>query len=612
MCGIVGLLHRGKRPEAQSIIQRMTRSIRHRGPDAEDFHLEADIVLGCARLSLLDHADGVQPVHNEDGSLWLVVDGTIYNHRELRRELEAAGHRFASSHADAEVLVHGWEEWGSALFPKLNGMFALALWDARANALVLARDRFGVKPLYLAQAQDGSLLFASEIKALHASGLIERAPSHDGMLEYLCQQNTWGRQTCFKNLEEFPSASYEVHTPDKCVSTHYWSLRFQRDCRLSFAEAAEEHRHILSRVIARQMAADVPVVSYLSGGIDSSAITAAAHQLDPALKVYSCLFDLRGVEEDRIVDEREYSEAVARQLGVERVTFEIAQDAMADSLDYTIAAIETPRMGMAYVNYLIAARVAKDSKVVLTGSGGDEIHAGYLSRYQAVAPPEKAHVFSRAWFGQLLHKPDSPLDIYARMLNFPLQAGQLHKALTPDFLAGVTHYDPLENIKARLSKCPCSDPREVVLHTDATTYLHGLLMLDDKLSMIHSLESRVPLLDNELVDFVCRLPWTYLCDGNIGKKVFREAVRPWVPEAIYAKPKMGFGPPDASWYRGTLKTFLQERLDSRKIERTGIFQPAFVRQILDAHFSGHANNVAFIWTLLSLDSWCRINKFFDN
>ncbi|MEO7725953.1 MAG: asparagine synthase (glutamine-hydrolyzing), partial [Burkholderiales bacterium] len=606
---IAGILHWGSVADAAQRSRPMARSIRHRGPDDEGFWADHDVALGFVRLSILDIAGGAQPMSNETGQVRVIFNGEIYNHRELRRELESRGHRFKSDHADTEVLVHGWEEWGAKLPEKLNGMFAFAVWDARERSLFLARDRYGIKPLYVAR-QGATLLFASEIRAIHASGLVERREDCDGVLEYLSQQNLWRENTMFAGVENFPAATWELIGSGGTRRQRYWDYQFTRSSKLDLPEAAEAHRAILSRVVARQIAADVPVVSYLSGGIDSSALTAAAFHDDPQVRAYSCLFDLTGVGDDRGVDEREYSRAVARHLGIEHTELELAPDALATSLDQTVGALETPRMGMSYVNYLIARRVSADSRVVLSGTGGDEIHGGYLYRYQAVAPTPNLPLLSRTrlrrtvgrWLGRPQHRAS---EIYRDMLNFPLHRAHLRNALTPEFLSRVTAYDAQDSIDRMLGECPYTNELDRVMYVDAKTYLPGLLVLEDKLSMAHSLETRVPLLDNELVDFVSDLPWNLLYDGTTGKIVFRESVKSWVPEAIYRKPKIGFGPPDASWYRSALRPFIEQQLTESKVRQRGIFLPEFVSRTLDDHFASRANNLAMIWSLLSLESWCR-------
>lgn len=615
MCGIAGILHRSHLDNAAVNVGRMASSMRHRGPDDEGYWHDADIALGFVRLSILDLEGGHQPMCNEDESVWTVYNGEIYNHVELRRELVAAGHAFRSDHSDTEILVHGWEQWGTALPERLNGMFAFAIWDARARRLFLARDRYGIKPLYVAHTADGTTLFASEIRAIHASGLVPVAPDCNGVLEYFSQQNLYGDRTMFAGVEQFPNGTWEeFQAGERQRRVKFWDYRFPRDSRLSLEDAAATHRAILSRAVDRHIAADVPVMAYLSGGIDSSAIVSAAFQRDHSIRAYSCIFALDGVGDDRVVDERDYSRGVAAHLGINHIQLEVAQTALTQALDNTVHALEDLRMGMSYVNYLIAQRVAHDSKVVLSGTGGDELHGGYVARYQAtgslpVSGFSPAHLFRwRPWKRRTVET--NGLDIYRDLLNFPVKERDLDRALTPEFRRMASSYSPRTSIDAILDACPHDHVWDKLMYVDARTYLQGLLVLEDKLSMAHSLESRIPLLDNELVDFVSRLPWAFLTDGDTGKIVFRESVRPWVPDNIYRKPKMGFGPPDASWYRGALRRFIEDTLAPERIRRRGIFQPEFVAQALEDHFSGRANHVALIWTLLSFETWCRKFRMF--
>lgn len=611
MCGIAGILHFGSCGDAERRIREMTSSIAHRGPDDDGFHLTSDVALGFRRLSIVDLQTGHQPMSNEDGKVWVVFNGEIYNHRELRLELEAAGHRFASDHSDTEVLVHGWEQWGSRLFGRLNGMFACAIWDEGHRELILARDRFGIKPLYVSALPGGGVVFGSEVRCVHASELVSRGFDAAATLEYFTLMNNWHGRTPFDNVRLMQPGTIERYRPEGRKQETYWSLAFARDRSPPMVQAAGEFREILLGAIRRQLAADVPVMTYLSGGIDSSAITAGAHQIDSSVRAYSCIFDLDNVGVDKFVDEREFSRAVAESLGIDRVELMIPQRALSSYLDATVAAIEYPRMGMAYVNYLIAGRVARDAKVVLSGTGGDEVTGGYVGRY-AIVPRENPSLQQRA--AGLLRRMVSrksfssqrdPFEVFRNALNVPIAAANVQQAFTPEFLRATGGYDPLATINDAFAAAPSRDPWDVVMHVDVTTYLPGLLLIEDKLSMAHSLETRVPLLDNELVDYLQGINWELLSDGETGKILFREAVQPLVPPVVYRKPKMGFGPPDASWYRGALRPWIEEQLSEPRIERRGVLRPDFVRRILDEHFSAKANHVATIWCLLSFESWCR-------
>lgn len=611
MCGIAGIVHWGECPDAEERVKKMVTEMHHRGPDDQGVWSCEHCVLGHSRLSILDLTSGRQPMSNENSQVVVVYNGEIYNHRELRRELEQMGHVFKSSHSDTEVLVHGYESWGEGLLPKLNGMFAFAIWDQQHRALFLGRDRYGIKPLYISYGQNELLIFASEIKAILATDLVQKRESILGVMEYLSFQNMIGEKTPFEGVQQFPAGHWELVQHNRIKRERYWDFSFPRSNYQNLEEASETHREILRGVMSRQTDADVPVMTYLSGGIDSSAVSSAAFKLDRDIRAYSCIFDLDGVGDDRIVDEREFARSVSGHLGIEHVELELPQDSLRYSLDQTIASLEYPRMGMSYVNYLIAQRVAEDAKVVLSGMGGDEVHGGYVYRYQAVGRPVGLQARIKRWYRMLRGRHmGNGKEVFREMLNFPIHRRNLSQALTPEFLSATNGYSVRARIQSYFEACPSDDPWDLVMYVDAKTYLHGLLVLEDKLSMAHSLETRVPLLDNELVDFVLDLPWHMLCDGQRGKVIFRESVKPWVPGKIYNKPKMGFGPPDASWYRGALRDWIREELSEEKIRLRGIFRPSFVKNTLEDHFHGKKDNVALIWSLLSLESWCRVFGMF--
>jgi asparagine synthase (glutamine-hydrolysing) len=614
MCGIAGVVGRAV---DERVLRAMAAAMRHRGPDDMGLYQGPGIGLAFRRLAIVDLAGGRQPMGNEDGRVQVVFNGEIYDHEHLRRQLEARGHHFATDHSDTEVLVHGWEEWGHDLFPRLNGMFALALWDQAARRLVLARDRYGIKPLYYALLPGGGLAFASEVKALLASGLVPARPSPTGVLEYFAFQCLLRRQTMFAGIEQLEPANVLTWAGGAVTRRQYWDLTFPRSRRQPLPALAEEHRAILRRAIRRQLAADVPVHSYLSGGIDSTAITVAAHRLTTDLTAYSCIFDLEGVGDDRVADEREFSRLVARAAGLRRVELELRPDTLQSRLGEYVTALEDLRMGMGYPVYLIAKRVARDAKVVLSGTGGDEFHAGYVGRFQAVGA--QVHDPRPTGWRRLLawRRPTPPpltgpaKALYRTILNCLLAPAQWPEAFTPEFLRQAQGFDAGAVLDDFFSRCPSTDWRDVVLYVDAKTYLAGLLTFEDKVSMAHSLETRVPLLDNELVDFVLDVPFEALWQGATGKVLFRESVRPWVPEAIYRKPKMGFAPPDASWYRGRLRPWIEEMLRPLVAGERGVFQGPFVRAFLDEHFCGARNHYGLIWSLLNFEAWCRTFGFFD-
>jgi asparagine synthase (glutamine-hydrolysing) len=611
MCGIAGVLHRGQIGDARERVRRMTEAIRHRGPDGEGFWANGEIALGFRRLAIVDLKSGDQPMPNEDGTVQVVFNGEIYNHADLRRELVSLGHIFRSHHCDTEVLVHGWEQWGEALLPRLNGMFAFAIWDEKSRELILARDRLGIKPLYVHETAAGHVLFGSEVRALTASGLTPRTFEAAAVIETFSFMNIWGGRTPYTGIRLLKPGTVLHFAPGRRVEAIYWRMEFERRPSRSPASEDEVFREILREAIGRQMAADVPIATYLSGGIDSTAITAIVHSIDPAARAYSCIFDLRSVGADAYVDERDFSRQAATHIGVDRIEHLIPDGALVETLPHTIASLEYGRMGMAYVNDLLARRVASDVKVVLSGLGGDETTGGYVGRYAIVPHHHGRPAMSlRRRLRQLLFhwkeagRKADPLALYRQALNVPIGRAQIPDAFTPEFVRAARGFDPAAVIDDAIAAAPSRDPWDVVMYVDATTYLQGLLVLEDKLSMAYGLETRVPLLDNAILDYLLSVDWSLLSDGIEGKKLFRRAVAPWVPKIIANKPKMGFAPPDASWYRTSLKSFIERQLAPARIARRGVFRPKFVERVLAEHATGAANHVALIWSLLSFEAWC--------
>src|SRR6516165_2103166 len=434
MCGIAGVVGT---PVDPGILRRMAATLVRRGPDDEGIYCEAQAGLAVGRLAIVDLAGGRQPMINEDGRLHLVFNGEIYDHEELRRQLVARGHRFVTDHSDTEVLVHGWEEWGHDLFPRLNGMFAIAVWDQVEQTLTLARDRYGIKPLYYAPLPSGACVFGSEIKAIFASNLVPQRPNPEGVMEYFAFQNLIGRQTTFAGVYQLEPGVAMTWKNGRLSERVYWDISFPRSRRAPLQELAEEHRSILSKAIRRQMMADVPVQTYLSGGIDSTAITVIARYHRPDITAYSCIFQLDGVGDDRTVDEREFSRLVAREADLERIELELDPTSLQDCLEDYLRVMEDPRMGPGYVVYRIAQRVARDAKVVLSGTGGDEFHAGYVGRYQALGLKNltlwqrcKRHL--RCWV-RGTPAPSGPAEIYRGILNCFFRSQDWDNVFTPEF-----------------------------------------------------------------------------------------------------------------------------------------------------------------------------------
>lgn len=620
MCGFAGLINTSF---DFNDLKKMGDALSHRGPDDEGYYISNHIGLVFRRLSIVDIAMGHQPMLNEDESVVVVFNGEIYNHTELRRELVNKGYNFRTNHSDTEVIIHGWIEWGTKLFNRLNGMFAIGIWCVKTQSLILARDRYGIKPLYYTLDSAFGLIFGSEIKALLASNKLVCKPSYHGILEYFSFQNLWQTNTMFNDISQAEPGCYYIYRNKHLTCYRYWDLEFKRSRKDSLKELANEHREILCRAVHRHIAADVPVSTYLSGGIDSAAITIAAHQFHPNIKAYSCIFDLSKVAEQAHFDEREYSRLIAKEYSIDRVEHIISPYALMECIDDYVYALEDLRMGMGYVNYLIAQRVAMDTKVVLSGTGGDEYHGGYVGRYEALGLTnhirkksnrllnlplmEKLTRYGKKHKLSLLGNSERE-HLYKSILNSVFKQHQFEQIFSKDFLAHAVDFDANGIMDKFLKAAPTDDWFDKVLYVDAKTYLTGLLSFEDKVSMAHSLETRVPLMDNELIDFILDVPKEYLCQGGVGKVIFRESVKPWVPRSIYNKPKMGFGPPDADWYRNELRNWISDELSVKKLEQQSVFNPSYVNNMLEQHFSGRVNNTYIIWTILNFQRWCSIFK----
>jgi asparagine synthase (glutamine-hydrolysing) len=588
MCGIAGILDLRGRPVADPEIKAMTDSIRHRGPDDEGHYVGDGVALGNRRLAIIDVSRaGHQPMATEDGSLLIVYNGELYNFPELMPLLEARGHRF-HSRTDTEVVLHAYEEWGPDCLDRFNGMFAFAIWDTRRRRLFLARDRFGIKPLYYA-VHDGRFVFASEIKAILQTGLPRRV-SPEALVEYFTFQNVFSDRTLFDGVRLLPPGHSMTASEDGVESKRFWDLEPDPDEGVNEAEWAERIRGVFEESVTRQLISDVPVGSYLSGGMDSGSIVAVASKHVPRLMTFTGGFDLSSVEGLELVfDERTDAEAVASQFKTQHYEMVLHAGDLAWVLPELVWHLEDLRVGMSYQNYYIAGLAAKFVKVSLAGAGGDELFAGYPWRYELVEAGEND--FDRVYY-----------DYWARLVP---------DTEKPDFFTsevwgeGTSHaaYEVFRDVLKPVERL---DPLTKALYFEAKTFLHGLLLVEDKVSMAHSLEARVPFLDNELVDLALRIPSRLKHANGGGKRLLRQAMSGLLPDEIINKRKQGFSPPDQSWYRGPTMDYIREiLLDPRSLNR-GYFQPNYVRRTLDEHLAGRVNHRLLIWSLLSFEWWNRL------
>jgi asparagine synthase (glutamine-hydrolysing) len=621
MCGIAGVLHVDGAPASPTAVGRMIDAVIHRGPDGEGQWTDGPIGLGHRRLAIIDLSPaGRQPMASEDGSIVLSFGGEIYNFQSLRLELEALGHRF-HSRTDAEVLVHGYEAWGMAVLDRLNGMFAFAIWDGRRRRLVLARDRYGVKPLYW--HWDGRrLVFGSEIKSLLAHGGVRREVSADALAEYFSFQNLFSDRTLFEGIHLLPPAStltLDAASGSTPRERRYWDYPFHAGpAEISAADAADRVHELLVQAVTRQLVADVPLGAYLSGGIDSGSIAAIAARQRPRLSTFTAGFDLSSASGLELgCDERRAAEVLANEIGSEQYEVVLHAGDMEAVLPTLIWHLEDLRVGQSYPNFYATRLASKFVRVVLSGAGGDELFGGYPWRYYRGLEGDGADDYLARYYGfwQRL-VPDADKE---RLFTADVRRG----AAT---LSGYDHFAAVFTGFGR----PLTGPADWVdasLYFELKTFLPGLLLVEDKLSMAHGLETRVPFLDNDLVDFAVRLPaglklrdlasvvavdenelgkrQRFEMEWADGKQVLRAAMSRSVPAEVVARSKQGFSAPDASWFRGASIAYIDRLLRDRRALIYDFLQPAYVHGVLDDHQAGRANRRLLIWSLISFEWWLR-------
>ena len=628
MCGIVGICNLDGAPVEVAILRRMGDLVAHRGPDGEGYHAAESVGLGHRRLSIIDLSPlGHQPMSNETGSVVVVHNGEIYNFQSLRVELEGLGHRFHSQ-TDTEVIVHGYEEWGEQCVTRFNGMFAFVVWDRARRRLFVARDRFGVKPLYYWTDGRRRFVFASEIKALLAHPDVPRRVSNAALSEYFTFQNILTDRTLFEGVTLLPAGHclvVELDDPSVPVETEYWDFQFAPDTgSMTREDAVDELYHLFRQAVTRQLVADVPVASYLSGGMDSGSITAVAGQALGRLMTFTCGFDLTSASGLELAfDERANAEALANVLKTEHYEVVLHAGDMESVMPELIWHLEDLRVGQCYPNYYVARLAGKFVKVVLSGAGGDELFGGYPWRYYRGIESNGHHDFYRnyyAFWQRLVPDEDrrrlfvgdvwrdvggdSPFDVFRQVMA----TGHVGETLTTKE----------EFVNASL-------------YFEFKTFLHGLLLVEDKISMAHGLETRVPFLDNDLVDFALRVPpryklrqlerpaWPvdenepakqrrYELQTGDGKIVLRDAMARIIPSEATTRVKQGFSAPDASWFRGESIDYINGLLRDRGARFGDFLDQRYVVEKLDEHCSGTRNHRLLIWSLLSFEWWLR--RFF--
>lgn len=622
MCGILGIYHLKGVPVAKNIISTMGNQMNHRGPDTEGLFLENNIGLVHKRLSILDPTEnGKQPMLSKNGQWVVVFNGCIYNFKELREELIKKGHTFISD-SDTEVITEGLAAYGISFIEKFNGMFAIGAWNIKEQKLYLSRDRYGIKPLYY-WFNGKMLVFSSEIK-----GIIKHPEYHidvdlDALNEYFTFQNIFSFNTLFKGVYMLPPANtVEINTKTTFVKHNsWWDYDFSKPYQnMSFKKAKAQTKILFEQAVNRQMIADVPVGSYLSGGMDSGSIAAVASKNIDRLPTFTCGFDMNEVTgRESNFDERRDAELMANHLKTEQYEQVMNAGDIRWSLPKLVYHLEDLRVGMSYPNYYIARLASKFVKVCLQGTGGDELFGGYPWRYYKVFDSISQEDFFDQYynFWQRLVPQEQKTDLFT-----PLVLEKVNLDAPRQVFERVFRFN---------KKLKYNTPQDHInnsLYFEIKTFLPGLFLVGDKLSMAHGLEERFPFMDNDLVNFAMRVPVAHKLGNleqeiekidenlegkkkvyreyNDGKNVLRKAMMDYIPKKIAERKKQGFSAPDESWYRGENAQYVKEMLLDSETVSGKYINKSYMEKIVNEHLYKGENHRLLIWSFLNFEWWCRI------
>lgn len=630
MCGICGLFTvDGDKALTENNLKRMTKSLRHRGPDDEGYHLNGNCGIGARRLSIIDMAEGHQPISNEDSTVFTAYNGEIYNFYKLYEELKLKGHIF-KTRCDTEILVHGYEEWGfKKLLERLNGIFAFCIWDIKNQKLFLARDRLGVKPVYYYFSPNNGLIFASEIKTLLLNDFIDLKICLPALYSYLHFQFIPLEQTLVENIMRLQAGYFITLDLKKWILTkkQYWNFpspsNTDRDHDLK--ECAEELKDLLRETVREQMISDLPVGVFLSGGLDSSALVLLMKVVtDYPIQTFSI-----GFPDDPIHDETAYAYKVSELAKTNHSSITFSSNQILKIFDDFILALDEPVADPASLpTFLLAREASKHVKVVLTGEGADEVFAGYSYYRKFCANYDESGIKNRhfkkiaqdIFRSLILSKMSSNHNIstVSPFSGFPyaMDAGEIWRILLPRFREKNFRIfnDFLLSIEKDLYEKPNGDLTDLqkALYIDSKLWLpENLLMKLDKMTMYHSLEGRVPFLNHKLVEFVFQLPDSMKIDvsSGFGKKILREAISTTLPGEIINREKHGFNLPLHRWFRENLKNLVYDTFES-KYELLDLFDKKAIKRLLNFHFKLGLNVERPLWILICLINWFEATKKF--
>lgn len=625
MCGISGLVYTDpSHPVDRELVQRLTATLAHRGPDADGFLFGAGVALGHRRLSIIDLSTGDQPIYNEDRSKAVVFNGEIYNFREIRADLEQRGHHFSTA-SDTEVIVHAWEEYGDACIGHLRGMFAVALWDLTGRRLLLARDRVGKKPLYYVHDAD-RILFASELKALICDPAVKRVLSLEAIDDYLTFGVVPAPRTIYQGIQQLPPAHYLIWEDGRIRTVEYWDLMYRQATGRPEGEYLEEFESIFAEAVRLRMISDVPLGAFLSGGVDSAAVVATmAGQSRRPVATTTIAFS------DSAFDEAPHARTVARALGTDHQELTVEARAV-DILPTIVWHLDEPFADSSAVPAYYVSRAARQRvTVALSGDGGDELFAGYEWRYRLNLLESRV----RGWVpGRLRRGVLAPLasvwpkadrlprplhwKFFLRNISLEPEAAYFHDMslftpadkrtlLTDEFRRTLGGYTPFADFCRHFDRVQGLDHLSRILYVDFKTYLaNDILVKMDRMAMASSLEVRSPLLDHKVVEFAATLPPDLKYRNGVSKYFLKRYAERRVPPSVIHRPKMGFAIPLAGWLRGEMSGTAEDLLFSDRALARGYFKPDQVRALWTRHQQRRREHPHQIWALMVLELWHRL------
>ena len=624
MCGIAGFVTTGFRGDSRDVVHRMVTALRHRGPDDQGEYVDAQAALGSCRLSIIDLAGGRQPIGNENGTVHAVLNGEIYNFRELRSRLQQRGHRF-KTRSDTEVVVHAYEQDGEDFVTDLDGMFALALWDGPGRKLLLARDRMGEKPLYYYDGP-GVFVFGSELRALVEHPDVPRALDLQSLSRYLLVDAVPAPHSILAGAAKLAPAHTLVVSPGaKPQVTPYWSLSFAPDHSIDEREWRGRLIDQLEVSVRSRLVGDVPVGVFVSGGIDSGSVAtfAARHANALRLQTFAVGFDTPSY------DERSFARVVAARFGAEHHEIVFTATEALSLMERVGSLLDEPLVDASFLPKYALARAARGSvKVALSGDGGDEIFCGYptfladaAARWLlATLPPTARRVVGRLIDGlpaspkyasvdfllkQFMRALPYPAPVRTQLLLGGITAAEQSRLLSPGVRHALEGFDPYAELTTAIEQLELRDPIERLIHHHARFYLADqTLVAMDRASMAAGLEVRAPFLDPALVELAATIPSELKLNGWTTKYILKSALEGILPPTVIRRRKQGLGVPIAAWLRGPLRGVMESRLAPARVRHRGLFDPTAVTRLVSAHVEGRGDHRKILWALLMLDAWC--------